>query len=113
MFLCVLAYYVAWHMRQAWAELLFQDEELAQGRGKRDPVAPAEASASARRKKTERQTAQGLPVHSFETLLQHLAQRSRHTCRLTSEPIGATFDQLTEQTPLQARAMELLGLLPV
>jgi len=112
-FLCVLAYYVEWHMRQAWAELLFQDEELTEGRAKRDPVAPAEPSTSAKRKKTERQTAQGLPVHSFETLLEHLAQRSRNTCRLTSEPAGATFDQLTEQTPLQARAMELLGLLPV
>jgi len=106
-------YYVEWRLRQAWAQLLFQDEELTEGRAKRDPAAPAEPSAPAKRNKTERQTARGLPVHSFETLLEHPAQRSRHTCRLKSEPAGPTFDQLTEHTPLQARAMELVGLLPV
>ena len=112
-FLCVLAYYVEWHMRQAWEELLFHDEELTEGRAKRDPVAPAEPSASVKRKKIERQTAQGLPIHSFDTLLEHLARRCRLSCRLASEPSGESFDQLTEQTPLQARAMELIDLLPV
>ena len=115
-FLCVLAYYVEWHLRQAWAELLFDDEELTTDRERRDPVAPARPSASARQKKYERKTAGGLPVQSWETLLAHLATRARHTCRLQlpedSRP-APTFEQLTEPTPLQARAMELLSVYPV
>ena len=61
-FLCVLAYYVEWHLRQAWTELLFQDEELDEARRRRDPVAPARPSASAQKKKRERTTRDGLPI---------------------------------------------------
>jgi transposase len=109
-FLCMLAYYVEWHMRQALAPLLFQDEELSQDRMRRDPVAPAEASASAKAKKTNRVNADGVPVHSFETLLRELATRCRNTCRIPGDPNSTTFQQLTEPTPLQARAFQLLGL---
>ena len=115
-FLCVLAYYVEWHLRQAWAEFLFDDEELAADRERRDPVAPARPSASARQKKRERKTAEGLLVQSWDTLLTHLATRARHTCRIQSPEDsrpGPTFSQLTEPTPLQARAMELLNVYPV
>ena len=111
--LCMLAYYVEWHLRRAWAELLFDDEELPAARPTRDPVAPAKASASAKRKKSLRQTAQGLPAHSFGTLLTHLATRTRNTCKLKSQPEGASFEQVSEPTPVQTRAMELLALLPV
>ena len=111
--LCMLAYYVEWHLRRTWAELLFEDEELPATRSMRDPVAPAKASASAERKKFDRQTSQGLPAHSFETLLVHLATRTRNTCQLQSEPSAATFDQVTNATPVQTRAMELLAVLPV
>ena len=108
-FLCLLAYYVEWHLRAALRPLLFEDEDLAQDRPTRDPVAPAQPSASVKRKKAVRRTAEGLPVHSFATLLQSLGTRCRNTCRMTSDPAAPRFQQLTELTPLQARAMELLG----
>ncbi|WP_321477077.1 IS1634 family transposase [uncultured Paludibaculum sp.] len=108
--LCMLAFYVEWHMRRDLAPLLFQDEELSRDRTRRDPVAPAECSASAQRKKLERVTADGFPVHSFETLLRELATRCRNTCRIPSDPSATTFQQLTEPTALQARALRLLGL---
>jgi transposase len=108
--LCMLAFYVEWHMRGDLAPLLFQDEELSQDRTRRDPVAPAQCSASAQAKKMYRVTADGFPVHSFETLLQELATRCRNTCRIPAESSGATFQQLTQPTPLQSRAFQLLGL---
>ncbi len=107
-FLCLLAYYVEWHMRQALAPLLFADEELHHDRRRRDPVAPASVSVSAKRKKLQRRTPDGLPVQSFDTLLQNLATRTRNTCRIQSS--GHTFQQITPATPLQARALQLLGL---
>jgi transposase len=112
-FICMLTYYVEWHMRKALAPLLFDDEELDEQRRKRDPVAPARQSASAKRKKTTRLTSDGLPVHSFETLMKELATRCRNWCRIKSDPSCPTFRQLTEPTPLQARALQLLGLYPV
>jgi transposase len=108
--LCLLAYYVQWHLKRAWAPLLFEDEDLPTDRGRRDPVAPAEPSASMREKKKVRRTEDDLPVHSFSTLLRALAQRCRNTCVLASEPSTATFHQLTELNPLQARALQLLCL---
>lgn len=109
-FLCVLAYYVEWHMRQALAPLLFEDEELAQNRKTRDPVAPAQPSPTAQQKKARHLTADGLPIHSFHTLLAALGTRCRNRCRVTSGLDGLTFSQLTEPTPLQQRAFQLLGL---
>jgi hypothetical protein len=109
-FLCLLAYYVEWHLRQAWAPLLFHDEALDADRQRRDPVAPATPSPASRKKKAQRQTPDGLPVHSFDTLLLELATRSQHTCRLRSDPTGSTLRQINPPTPLQARALELLGL---
>lgn len=108
--LCMLAFYVEWHMRRDLAPLLFQDEELSQNRARRDPVAPAECSASAQAKKMDRVTADGFPVHSFQTLLRDLGTRCRNTCRIPAESSGATFQQLTLPTPLQSRAFQLLGL---
>ena len=112
-FLCVLAYYVEWHLRKALAPLLFDDEALDVERKHRDPVLPAKPSSSARRKKAHRKTDDGLPVHSFETLLAELATRCRHQCRLKSDPNAPTLEQLTEPTPLQHRALELLKVFPV
>jgi transposase len=113
LFLCMLAYYVQWHMRKALAPLLFEDEQLDQDRKIRDPVAPAKPSASAKRKKSLRLTAEGLPIHSFETLLEALATRCRNQSRIKSDHNKATFSHLTEPTPLQQRAFELLRALPV
>ena len=109
-FLCVLAYYVEWHLRQALAPLLFEDEQLTSNRAQRHPVAKATPSSSAQRKKVERTTAEGFPVHSFPTLLAELATRSRNRCRVKSDPAGPSFEQITPATALQERALQLLGL---
>jgi hypothetical protein len=113
LFLCLLAYYVEWHLRKALAPLLFDDEQLDQDRKTRDPVAPAQPSASAKRKKTTRITSDGLPIHSFDTLMAELGTRCRNRCRIKSDPDSVPFHHLTEPTPLQQRAFELLQLLPV
>jgi transposase len=117
-FLCMLAYYVEWHLRVAWAPLLFEDEELPERRAARDPVAPAEPSAAVKAKKRRRTTDDGLPLHSFDTLLAALGTRCRNRCRLQrsaskGQADDVTFDRVTEPTSLQQRAMELLKLLPV
>jgi len=109
-FLCMLAYYVEWHMRKALAPLLFDDEELDGNRKKRDPVKPAQPSASAKKKKNLRFTSEGLVVQSFDTLLMELGTRCRNRCRVKTDPKGLTFYQLTEKSPLQERAFQLLGL---
>jgi hypothetical protein len=112
-FLCLLAYYVEWHLRQAWAPLLFEDEHLAEERRRRDPILPATGSPSAQKKRLTRQTADGFPVHSFATLMAELASRARVTYGLKSEGSTPTFQQVPEPTPLQAKAYALLALLPV
>jgi transposase len=106
--ICVLAYYVEWHLRRAWRSLLFADEELDGDRQERDPVAPAQPSASVRRKKSTHQTAGGLPVHSFRTLLAHMGGRRRETIQVGTAPNGTTFQQLSELDPVQAEALRLL-----
>jgi len=112
-FLCLLAYYVEWHLRRAWAPLLFEDEELQEERKRRDPILPATSSESAQEKKQTRKTVEGFPVHSFTTLLQALASRARVTYAVRSDAAGPVFQQIPAPTPLQARAYELLALLPV
>jgi transposase len=106
--ICILAYYVEWHLRRAWRPLLFEDEELDDARAVRDPVAATKPSASAQRKKSKHQTAGGLPAHSFRTLLAHLGSRSRETYQVASDQSGATFVRLTELDPVQREALRLL-----
>ena len=112
-FLCLLAYYVEWHLRRAWAPLLFEDEERWEERERRDPIGPAKPSASVQQKKRSHQTREGLPVHGFKTLMAELATRARVTYSLQSGDSSPIFKQVPELTLLQARAYELLGLLPV
>lgn len=112
-FLCLLAYYVEWHMRRALAPLLFHDEQLPDDRKRRDPVAPAQPSPSAKKKKRRRTTDDGLPVHSFETLLEELATRCKNSCRPRTAPDVEAIEVLTDPTPLQSRALELLQSYPV
>ena len=116
-FLCMLAYYVEWHLRRAWAPLLFEDEERWEGRKRRDPILPAKPSESAQRKKRSQETADGLPVHSFETLMEDLASRVRVTYALkpqkAAENTNLKFQQVPEPTSVQARAYELIRMFPV
>ena len=107
LFLCMLAYYVEWHMRKALGPILFDDEELTEQRKTRHPVKPAGASESAQRKKMRKENPQGLPVHSFSTLMAALGTRCRNRCHIAG---GASFTRLTDPTPLQAEAFRLLGL---
>jgi transposase len=109
-FICVLAYYIEWHLRRSWAPLLYADEELDQARQTRDPVAPAEPSPSAKRKKVTHHTDDGLQVQPFSTLLEHLSRLTVNTCCIADDPNGSTFQQEAEPTPLQTHAFELLNL---
>jgi len=118
--LCVLAYYVEWHMRAALAELLYADEELPARRATRDPVLPPEISPAAAAKKATHVTASGLPAQSFASLLADLATLARNRCAMKEDAQGTkdgardtTFVLHTQPTPLQQRAMQLLGLYPV
>lgn len=113
LFLCMLAYYVEWHMQLAWRSLLFSDEELDQDRLSRDPVDPAEPSISAKKKARTKKTPDGQPVHSFSTLMGALACLCRSTCRSPSLGGDApTFELDTLPSDLQRRALDLLRALP-
>ncbi len=108
-FLCMLAYYVEWHMRQAWAPLLFEDEELNEIARTRDPVAKAESSKSVKQKKASKITASGFIAHSFESLLDELATRCRLTCKFGEGKNASRIIRYTAPTPLQKEAFKLLG----
>jgi hypothetical protein len=97
-------------MRRALTPLLFADEELSTLRSQRPPVDPATPSISAQRKKSSRVNDDGLPLHSFSTLLAELGSRCRVLCSFPGQL--ATFTQLTSPTPIQQRALELLTLVP-
>ncbi len=108
-FLCMLAYYVEWHMREALRPILFSDEDQAV-KATRDPVAPAKRSLAALRKVHSRELDDGTPAHSFLTLMANLATITRSTCRRRGAPEDeATFVVTTTPNSLQARALELLG----
>jgi hypothetical protein len=106
--LCLLAFYVEWHLRQVWEPLLFEDEELTEDRRRRDPVAPAQASRSVRLKKRTHRTAGDLPVQSFRTLIAHLGTRCRNSCVVAGDPRRMTFFQVTDADALQAEALRLI-----
>ena len=108
-FLCMLAYYVEWHMREAWRELMFSDEDQA-AKLIRDPVAPAQRSDEAMKKVQSRTLDDGTPVHSFQTLMATLAGIVRNTCRTPGGRADApTFEITTTHNPQQKRALELIG----
>jgi transposase len=102
-FLCTLAYYLTWHLKQAWAELLFKDEQPPT---QPDPVAKATRSPEAERKARTKRTSRGEPAHSLRSLLEELKTQTRNTIRVHGSP--ATFDQLTTPTELQTRAHQLI-----
>jgi transposase len=107
-FLCMLAYYVQWHMTEAWRPLLFADEDQ-QSKASRDPVAPAERSEAALKKVQSKQLDDHSVVHSFRTLLNDLARIVSNLCRCPAlGPEAPTFTKTTTPNPHQLRALNLL-----
>ena len=107
-FLCMLAYCVEWQMRQKLAPILFDDDDKEEAQRSRPSiVAPAQRSAAARQKEATKRTADDYPVHSFQTLLDDLATLAKHRVRLTGSE--TEFHQLTQATPTQQHAFDLLG----
>jgi hypothetical protein len=113
-FLCMLAYYVEWHMREAWRELMFADEQI-ELKASRDPVAPAQRSEAALQKVATHTLDDGCtPAHSFRTLLESLATIVRNTCRTrAAKPAAPTFQIDTAPNRTQQRAFELLQAIAV
>ena len=106
--LCMLAYYVEFHMREAWRELMFADIDQA-AKATRDPVAPAQRSPLALDKVASRTVDDSTPAHSFATLMAELGGIVRNTCRTPSAgPDAPTFDVVTTPNPTQRHALDLI-----
>jgi len=109
LFLCMLAYYVQWHMRRRLAPLLFDEEDPQAAEARRESiVSPAQRSEATQRKVRRKRTEEGLPLHSFRTLLRDLATLAKNQVQVGE----ASFDQITRPTPLQQRAFQLLEVSP-
>jgi hypothetical protein len=105
----MLAYYVEWHMREAWRELMFADEDQP-AKTQRDPLAPASRSAAAEHKALTHTLTDGTAAHSFRTLLDELSTIVRNTCRAPgAERHAATFQIVTTPNTKQKHALELLA----
>jgi len=102
-FLCFLAAHLTWHLRRTLAELTYTDETPPT---RTDPVAPAVRSRAAQTKTTTRTSTDGLPLHSYQGLLTHLATLTRNDVRYGTN--GPTVPTLAEPTPVQRRAFQLL-----
>jgi hypothetical protein len=112
-FICMLAYYVKWHMIEAWRPLLFCDEDK-QAKLRRDPVAAAKRSNAAQQKVQSKRLPDGSVVHSFKTLMESLAALTRDTCCRAGAPDEApTFFSFTPPGPTQQKAYDLLDALRV
>ena len=109
-FLCMPAYHVEWHMRRDLAPLLFEDDDREGARAQRSlPVERAEVSESAEAKAGTKRTPDGLPVHSFTTLLADLATLTLNEVTLPGSPDHA-FPPMAKPTEMQSRAFELLDI---
>jgi Transposase DDE domain len=106
--ICMLGYYLTWHLKAAWKPLLFTDEHRPFSP---DPVAKAVRSPAAQQKAQTKRTSAGQPAHSYRTLLAELATQTRNTTRLAGST--STFEKLTQPTPLQAEALDLAANAPV
>ena len=103
-----MAYYVQWHMLEAWRPILFADEDQ-EAKEARNPVAPAQRSAEAEQKARSKTLDDGNQVHSFRTLLKLLSSIVKNTCRIPAAgPDAPTFEVITIATPFQNRAYDLL-----
>lgn len=112
-FLCMLAYYVEWHMKEAWRELLFSDEDQ-QAKKTRDPVAPAKRSAKALKKVHRKSLDDGTEAHSFRTLLASLSTIVLNICRRQgAQPGEPCFTMTTTVNAEQKRAFDLIDAIAV
>ena len=112
-FLSMLAYYVEWHLREVWRELMFADEDQS-AKAIRDPVAPARRSTGAKRKAATHTLDDATPVHSFTTLMAELSTIVRNTCHTAMAGDAApTFQITTSANPKQQRALELIDQIAV
>ncbi len=107
-FICMLAYYLTWHLKAAWKPLLFADEHRPEND---DPVAKAIRSPEAEQKARTKRTTDGRPAHSYRTLLSELATQTRNRTRLSGQ--ASTFEKLARPTELQAQALKLATEAPV
>jgi len=108
-FLCMMAYYVEWHLREAWAPILFHDHERAEAEKERaSPVAAREVSDAAKRKRGSRRSDDGLPITSFGDLMRHLATMTLNEVASPQAP-SAAISLFASPTPLQNKAFALLG----
>jgi DDE family transposase len=108
-FLCMMAYYVEWHLREAWAPILFHDHERAEAEKESvSPVAALEVSAAAKRKRGSRRSDDGLPITNFGDLMRHLATMTLNIVASPQAPNAAITLSATP-TPLQNKAFALLG----
>ena len=101
-FLCMLAAYITWHLRETLAPLTYTDEHIPH---RADPVSPAQRSPSAKTKDADKKTPDGLPTRSFRDLLEHLSKLNREIVNFT----GQHIEKITNPTPTQRRVFELIG----
>lgn len=106
--ICMLAYYVEWHIKEAWRSLLFSDEEVDLKKI-RDPVLPIEPSENAREKARTKRTSKGFQAHSFRSLLTHLSTITRNTCSCSQEKELGSFVMDTKPDEIQKRALDLIA----
>ena len=107
-FICMLAYYVEWHMREKLRPVLFADDDQESAAAARKSiVAPAQRSESAKRKDATRRTSDDFPVQSFHDILQDLGTLCRNRIRIPE--FDSEFDKLTLATPYQQHVLDLLG----
>jgi hypothetical protein len=112
-FLCMMAYYVEWHLREAWTPILFHDHDpQAAAQERSSPVAAAEISSAAKRKRGRRRSDDGLPISSFADLMAHLATQTLNVIAIPNAK-GAAFTTITKPTILQNAAFTLLGTAPM
>lgn len=111
-FLCMLAYYIEWHMRIALAPLLYVDEDLEPTRTTRDPVARAEPSVSSQAKRASKTSEEGWPLRRWDGVLQTLATITQNRCRVGEGKLSVRFHRVTESTDYQKRVCALLDEVP-
>jgi hypothetical protein len=109
----LIAYYVEWHLREAWAPILFHDHDrVAAQQARVSPVAPADPSEAAKRKRGARRSDDGLPLSSFRGLTDHLATMTLNLVASAHAP-NATLTLTAKPTPLQEKAFQLLNVTPL